>query len=191
VKLLPRFYDPTKGAVLVDGVDLRACDLDEWRSMLGYVPQEPMLFGASIADNIRFGRPSASLDEVHRAAELVGADTFIMEFPDGYDTFVSARGKSLAAGQRQLIALARAALVRPRLLLLDEATATLDLATEATVQRALTVLAEGATTVVVAHRLDTARRADRVVVIDDGLIVDGAYARLWTLAGSGGALPPM
>ena len=200
VKLLPRFYDPTGGGVFVDGIDLRTCDLDEWRSMLGYVPQEPMLFGASIADNIRFGRPSASLDEVRHAAELVGANTFIAEFPDGYDTYVSARGKSLAAGQRQLIALARAALVRPRLLLLDEATATLDLASEATVQRALSVLAEGATTIVVAHRLDTARRADRVVVIDDGMVVeqgshddlvvaDGAYAKLWLLAGAGANIP--
>ena len=196
VKLLPRFYDPTEGVVLVDGIDLRACDLDGWRSVLGYVPQEPMLFGASIADNIRFGRPSASLDDVHHAAQLVGADTFIEEFPGGYETFVSARGKSLAAGQRQLIALARAALVEPRLLLLDEATATLDLSTEAVVQNALTVLAAGATTIVVAHRLDTARRADRVIVIDEGIVVEegthdqlvassGTYARLWTLAGVG------
>ncbi len=197
VKLLPRFYDPTVGQILVEGIDLRACDLDEWRSMLGYVPQEPMLFGATIADNIRFGRPSASLEEVERAARLVGADVFIEEFPDGYATYVQARGKSLAAGQRQLIALARAALVKPRLLLLDEATATLDLSTEAVVQEALRVLAEGATTVVVAHRLDTARRADRVVVIDDGRVVEqgshdhlialgGAYSRMWELAVSGG-----
>lgn len=197
VKLLPRFYDPTVGQILVEGIDLRACDLDEWRSMLGYVPQEPMLFGATIADNIRFGRPSASMEEVERAARLVGADVFIEEFPDGYSTYVQARGKSLAAGQRQLIALARAALVKPRLLLLDEATATLDLSTEAVVQEALRVLAEGATTVVVAHRLDTARRADRVVVIDDGRVVEqgshdhlislgGAYARMWELATTGG-----
>ena len=197
VKLLPRFYDPTAGQILVEGIDLRACDLDEWRSMLGYVPQEPMLFGATIADNIRFGRPSASMDDVERAARLVGADVFIEEFPDGYATYVQARGKSLAAGQRQLIALARAALVKPRLLLLDEATATLDLSTEAVVQQALNVLAEGATTVVVAHRLDTARRADRIVVIDDGCVVEqgshddlialgGAYARMWTLASTGG-----
>ena len=197
VKLLPRFYDPTAGQILVEGIDLRACDLDEWRSMLGYVPQEPMLFGATIADNIRFGRPSASMEDVERAARLVGADVFIEEFPDGYSTYVQARGKSLAAGQRQLIALARAALVKPRLLLLDEATATLDLSTEAVVQEALSVLAEGATTVVVAHRLDTARRADRVVVIDDGRVVEqgshdhlislgGAYSRMWELAATGG-----
>ncbi len=197
VKLLPRFYDPTVGQILVEGIDLRTCDLDEWRSMLGYVPQEPMLFGATIADNIRFGRPSASMEDVEYAARLVGAHAFIEEFPDGYSTYVQARGKSLAAGQRQLIALARAALVKPRLLLLDEATATLDLSTEAVVQAALSVLAEGATTVVVAHRLDTARRADRVVVIDDGRIVeqgshdelialDGPYARMWELAASGG-----
>ena len=197
VKLLPRFYDPTVGQIMVEGIDLRACDLDEWRSMLGYVPQEPMLFGATIADNIRFGRPSASIEDVERAARLVGADTFIEEFPDGYSTYVQARGKSLAAGQRQLIALARAALVKPRLLLLDEATATLDLSTEAVVQEALSVLAEGATTVVVAHRLDTARRADRVVVIDDGRVVEqgshdqlisiaGVYRRMWELAATGG-----
>ena len=197
VKLLPRFYDPTAGQVLIEGGDLRSADLDEWRSMLGYVPQEPMLFGSTIADNIRFGRPSASMEEVERAARLVGADAFITEFPDGYDTYVQARGKSLAAGQRQLIALARAALVQPRLLLLDEATATLDLSTEAVVQEALRVLAEGATTIVVAHRLDTARRADRVVVIDDGQVVEqgshdellaanGSYARLWDLAATAG-----
>lgn len=200
VKLLPRFYDPTAGAVLVEGIDLRACDLDEWRSMLGYVPQEPMLFGATIAENIRFGRPSASMEEVQRAARLVGADGFIEEFPEGYSTYVNARGKSLAAGQRQLIALARAALVQPRLLLLDEATATLDLSTEAVVQDALRVLAEGATTIVVAHRLDTARRSDRVIVVDEGQMVEagshrellaagGLYARMWALGDASGSAP--
>ena len=190
IKLVARYYDPTAGAVLVDGINLRDVALDQWRHQLGVVPQEPALFSGSIAANIAYGRPDAPRAEVEAAAEAVGAHDFISSLPDGYDTTVAGRGRSLSAGQRQLIALARASLVNPKVLLLDEATANLDLGTEARVQAAMGVLARDRTTLLIAHRLDTARRADRIVVLSDGRIVEdgshdrlvaagGTYARLW------------
>ncbi len=193
LKLIARFYDPSSGVVKAGGVDLRAYDLDEYRGALGVVPQEPVLFSGTIADNIAFGRPDSTREQVAEAATIVGADRMIAELPDGYDTEVSARGRSLSAGQRQLIALARAYLVDPPLLLLDEATAQLDLSTEARVQAAMGLLSKGRTTVVVAHRLETARRADRVLVMANGRVIEdgthddlvrssGAYARLWNAA---------
>ena len=168
VKLLARFYDPTAGAVLVDGSDLRAYDLSAYRRRLGYVPQEGFLFTGSIRDNIAYGRPDTSDDEVQAAAVSVGADQFIAHLANGYETAVSERGRSLSAGQRQLVALARAELVDPTILLLDEATSNLDLAAEAHVASATDRVARGRTTVVIAHRLQTARMADRIIVLVNG-----------------------
>ncbi len=198
VKLLARFYDPTDGQVQVDGADLRDLDLDAYRQQLGVVPQEAFLFTGTVRDNIAYGRPGASDAEVEAAARAVGAHEFIVGLRHGYRTAVSERGRSLSSGQRQLIALARARLVDPAILLLDEATSQLDLASEARVQRAMDAAASGRTTILVAHRLPTARRADRIVVIDEGRVVEqgtheelvaraGRYAQLWqAFASTGG-----
>ncbi|HEX2040316.1 MAG TPA: ABC transporter ATP-binding protein [Acidimicrobiales bacterium] len=190
VKLVARFQDPTEGRVLVDGIPLTDIDLGAYRGQLGFVPQEPHLFSGSIRDNIAYGRPAATDAEVEEAARAVGAHEVVRSLPGGYDATVAERGKSLSAGQRQLVALARALLVDPRILLLDEATANLDLATEARVQAAMRRVAEGRTTLLVAHRLPTAATADRILVVGDGRIVEegdhdelvargGAYADLW------------
>ncbi|MGH9129824.1 MAG: ABC transporter ATP-binding protein [Acidimicrobiales bacterium] len=179
VKLAARFYDPIGGRVLADGHDLTSLDLAAYRHELGYVPQEAFLFDGSVRDNIAYGRPEATDADVQAAAEDVGAHDVIVSLPGGYGYQVSERGRALSAGYRQLIALARARLVDPAILLLDEATSNLDLATEARVSRAMGVLARGRTTLVIAHRLQTAQAADRIVVIDDGLVVEqGGHAEL-------------
>jgi ATP-binding cassette subfamily B protein len=190
MKLLARFYDPDSGAVELDGHDLRALDLHDFRRWLGYVPQEAFLFTGSVRDNVAYGRPDADDATVEAAARAVGAHDFIAGLPGGYHHVLSERGRSLSAGQRQLIALARAELVDPALLLLDEATSNLDLATEARVTAAMQHVAHGRTTVVIAHRLPTARGADRIVVLDRGRVVEvgthddlvvqgGRYAAMW------------
>jgi len=190
VKLLARFHDPTAGHVYADGIDLREIDLTDYRHQLGVVPQEPFLFTGTVRDNIAYGRPDASDATVEAAARAVGAHGFIVDLPDGYRTAISERGRSLSAGQRQLIALARAQLVDPVILLLDEATANLDLNAEAKVREAMATVAARRTTVLVAHRLPTARTADRIIVLADGRIVEegdhesllrhgGTYARMW------------
>ncbi|MFG2709077.1 ABC transporter ATP-binding protein [Streptomyces goshikiensis] len=184
VKLVARFYDPTSGRVTADGTDLRELDMTAYRHRLGVVPQEPYLFPGTVRDAIAYGRPGASDAEVEAAARAVGAHDMIATLDGGYLHTVAERGRNLSAGQRQLIALARAELVDPDVLLLDEATAALDLATEAQVNRATDRLAGKRTTLVVAHRLTTAARADRVVVMDRGRVVeDGSHAELLARGG--------
>jgi len=187
--LLLRFYDAGGGRVTVDGHDLRAVRQASLRRQLGVVPQEVFLFSGSIADNIRFGRPAASDADVAAAARAVGAHDFIAALPEGYAAVLGERGRKLSAGQRQLIALARAALVDPRILILDEATANIDTRTEALIQAGLDRLLAGRTSLVIAHRLSTVRRADVVVVIEGGRIVErGGHAELLARGGAFAAL---
>jgi ATP-binding cassette subfamily B protein len=165
-KLVARFYDPTSGRVCIDGTDLRSVTIESLRRQLGVVPQEPFLFHGTIRDNLVFARPDAGDEELAEACRAVGIDDLIERLPDGLDTAVHERGVSLSAGERQLLSLARAFLARPRVLILDEATSNIDPAAEAKVEAALDVLLEGRTAVVIAHRLATAARADRIAVVD-------------------------
>jgi ABC-type multidrug transport system fused ATPase/permease subunit len=178
-RLLARFWDPTSGRITLDGVDLRdLSDADLRRSVVA-VTQEGFLFSGSVADNIAFGRPTASRAEIEQAARAVGAEEFIQRLPDGYDTDVRKRGGRLSAGQRQLIAFARAFLADPAVLILDEATSSLDIPTERAVQRALHTVLHGRTALIIAHRLSTVQIADRVLVLDAGRVVeDGTPAEL-------------
>ncbi len=171
VSLIPRFFDPTRGRVAVDGVDLREFDLASWRALIGLVSQEVVLFNASIAENIAFGRPGASREEIIQAAKMAYAHEFIVSLPRGYDT-VLGEEINLSGGQRQRLALARAILKDPPILILDEATSHLDSLSEKKVQEALERLMAGRTTIVIAHRLSTVRHADFLVVMDHGRIVD-------------------
>jgi ATP-binding cassette subfamily B protein len=171
-KLLARFYDPRDGRITIDGYDLRDVTQSSLRRQLGIVPQEGFLFAGTVTENIAFGRPEATADEVVQAAQTVGAHEFTMRLEDGYETHLQERGSRLSLGQRQLIALARALLADPRLLILDEATSSVDIGTERKIERALRLLLSGRTAFVIAHRLSTIRDADLIVVLEYGRIVE-------------------
>jgi ATP-binding cassette, subfamily B, multidrug efflux pump len=182
--LLARFYDIKSGAITIDGVDIRDVTMASLRRQMGLVPQDPFLFSGTIADNIRFGKLDATDEEVQRAAELANAHEFISRLPEGYQTEVLERGQNYSQGQRQLIAFARAILANPRILILDEATASVDTRTEVLIQTALAHLLEGRTSFVIAHRLSTIRNADLVLVIDHGEIIQrGTHRELLTQEG--------
>jgi ATP-binding cassette subfamily B protein len=171
-KLVTRFYDPQAGSVRIDGHDLRHVTFDSLRRQLGVVPQEPFLFHGTIRDNVTFARPDATDEEVLEACRLVGIDDLIERLPEGVDSLVHERGASLSSGERQLLALARAFMARPRVLVLDEATSNLDLRSESKIERALDILLEGRTAIIIAHRLATAMRADRIAVVDEGRVLE-------------------
>jgi ATP-binding cassette, subfamily B, bacterial MsbA len=192
VNLIPRFFDPSSGHIEVDGIKITDVDLRSLRAQIGLVPQETFLFGGTIRENIAYGRPNAKIVDIERVARAAYAHNFIKLLPDGYDTSSGERGVKLSAGQRQRIAIARAFLKDPRILILDEATSALDTESEHEVQEALSTLMKGRTTFIVAHRLSTIQKADRILVLNEGRIVeDGShkellakkkmYYHLWTL----------
>jgi ATP-binding cassette subfamily B protein len=182
VNLLPRFYDPNTGKILIDGVDIRDVTLDSLRRQIGIVPQETIMFSGTIAQNIAFGQDSFDMEAVEKAAKIANAHQFITQLPDSYHTWVGERGVNLSGGQRQRIAIARAVLLNPRILILDEATSALDSESEALVQEALERLMEGRTVFIIAHRLSTVRRCDRILVLERGQIVEsGTHEELLTL----------
>src|SRR5688572_24599907 len=172
INLLPRFYDVTQGSVKIDGVDVRDVTAESIRKQIGVVLQDTFLFSTTVMENIRFGRPDASDEQVQAAARLAHADTFIERLPEKYGTVLGERGSGLSQGQRQLLAIARAALADPRILILDEATSSVDTRTERLIQKALEKLLAGRTSFVIAHRLSTIRNASQVLVLRDGRLVE-------------------
>jgi ATP-binding cassette subfamily B protein len=190
VNLICRFYDVSEGTIELDGIDIRQLRIGDYRRQIGLVLQEPFLFFGTIADNIAYGLPQASREEIVAAARAAHAHEFILRMPQGYDSLVGERGQGLSGGERQRISIARALLINPRILILDEATSAVDTETEKEIQRALDNLVRGRTTIAIAHRLSTLRKADRLVVMDKGVVVEegthdvliqaqGAYWRLY------------
>jgi ABC-type multidrug transport system fused ATPase/permease subunit len=197
VSLVPRFYDATAGRITVDGTDIRDFTLQGLRSQIGFVLQETLLFHGNIRDNIAYGRPGASPEEVVQAAKLANADEFISKMPQGYDTAVGERGTTLSGGQRQRLGIARAILRNAPILILDEPTAALDTESEKVVMEALEQLMKGRTVITIAHRLSTIRNADKIVVLKEGVVAEegthdelverkGVYAELYRIQSEGG-----
>jgi ATP-binding cassette subfamily B protein len=172
INLLYRFYDPTEGRILVDGNDLRSVKIESLRTQMGIVLQDPFLFSGTIIDNIRYSRPKATDEDVIAVSKAIGIHDFIVRLPEGYQTDVKERGGRLSVGQRQLVSLARALLADPRILIMDEATSSIDAYTELIIQKAMDKILEGRTSIVIAHRLSTVRNADKIVVIEGGRIVE-------------------
>jgi ABC-type multidrug transport system fused ATPase/permease subunit len=182
--LVARFYEVSEGAVLIDGHDVRDITASSLHRQMGLVPQDPILFSGTICDNIRFGQPEATQEEVLAAAQAANADAFIRNLPEAYETPILEGGVNLSVGQRQLISIARALLVDPRILIMDEATSSVDTMTEALIQEALDTLLRGRTAIVIAHRLSTVRNTDRIYVLDEGRIVEqGSHEKLLELGG--------
>jgi subfamily B ATP-binding cassette protein MsbA len=184
IGLISAFYVPTEGQVLIDGIDLSTVKLDSYRTLLGVVLQESFLFDGSIRDNVSFARPNASEEEIIRACKIARVDEFAESFEDKYNTIVGERGVKLSGGQRQRISIARAILAEPRILILDEATSSLDSESESLIQHGLSYLMQGRTTFVIAHRLSTIRRANQILVMEQGKIVErGTHEELYALRG--------
>jgi ATP-binding cassette subfamily B protein len=185
VNLICRFYDVTKGSIRLDGVDIRSFAVTDYRRNIGLVLQEPFLFFGTIAENIAYGKPDASRADIMAAARAAHAHDFILRLPQGYDSIVGERGQGLSGGERQRISIARALLIDPRILILDEATASVDSETEKEIQKALENLVQGRTTIAIAHRLSTLHRANRLVVLDRGQVVEeGTHDELMQRGGA-------
>jgi ABC-type multidrug transport system fused ATPase/permease subunit len=179
VHLIPRYYEPTSGQILIGGVNIRELDLRELRRNVGIIFQETFLFSASVAENIAYGKPDASMQEVEACARAAQAHEFITELPDGYQTVIGERGVTLSGGQKQRIAIARAYLMNPRFLILDDATASVDSRTEHAIQTAIAALSAGRTTFVIAHRVSTVQHADKILVLREGRLVEtGTHSEL-------------
>ena len=184
IKLITRFYEFQAGQMLIDGQNIRTLDLAQYRRQIGLVPQSPFLFSGTVAENIRYGRPDATIEEVQAVAYQIGDGEWVADLPDGLETDVGERGARLSLGQRQLVALARVLLQNPSIFILDEATASIDPFTETQVQEGLDIVMQGRTSIIIAHRLSTVRTADRIIVLKQGRIIEeGTHDQLLTAGG--------